>query len=87
MAFISKTVADELSAKGRVRSHTDLLCYESGRAVADSAPTPVLRTTENLVAFLKATPSIAYFAGGSGRNFRSFRTAADCQSLKMVQTS
>jgi len=35
-----------------------------GIAVADNAPTPVLKTTEEFVAFLKATPSIAYTSSG-----------------------
>jgi molybdate transport system substrate-binding protein len=66
LAFVSKAVADELAAKGRVRSHTDLLQSESGLAIADDAPAPVMKSTEDFVAFLRATPSIAYFAGGSG---------------------
>ncbi len=66
LAFISRAVADELAATGRVKSYTELLRSESGVAVADDAPTPVLKTTEDFVAFLRATPSIAYFAAGSG---------------------
>ena len=66
LAIISKAAADELATRGIVQSHTDLLRSASGVAVADTAPAPVLNTTEDFVAFLKATPSIAYFAGGSG---------------------
>ena len=66
LAIISKAAADELAKGGRVKLHTDLLRSSSGIAVADGAKLPPMNTTEDFVAFLKATPSIAYFAGGSG---------------------
>lgn len=74
VAIISRANAQQLAARGRVRSTTDLVQSELGLAVADGAPTPVLRGADDLVAFLKATPSIALFAGnaGSGAQLRQF---------------
>jgi len=55
---------EQLAAKGYVRSPTDLVLSVIGIAVGDSAPTPVMKTTEDFVAFMKATPSIAYTTSG-----------------------
>jgi molybdate transport system substrate-binding protein len=55
----------QLAAKGLVKSQTDLAVSLVGIAVADDAPAPVLNTQADLVAFLKATPSIAYPARGA----------------------
>ena len=47
-----------------MRSSTDLVLSVIGIAVADDAPLPAMKTTEDFVAFMKATPSIAYTVRG-----------------------
>lgn len=55
---------------GQVGPATDLVSSDVGIAVADDAKLPVLNTAGDLVAFLKATPSIAYSKrGASGLHF------------------
>jgi uncharacterized protein GlcG (DUF336 family) len=67
VTMISRAAAQQLAAKGLVKSQQDLVQSQVGIAVAEGAPTPVLRTPEDVVAFLKATPSIALFGiGASG---------------------
>jgi molybdate transport system substrate-binding protein len=65
MVILTKEGAQQLAAKGSVRSQTDLVVSLVGIAVADNAATPVMKTSDDLVAFLKATPSIAYTARGA----------------------
>ncbi len=73
VAIVSEAGAEELAGKGLVKSRLDLVESEIGIAVADNAPTPVLKTTEDFVAFLKSTPSIAYFGiSGSGKLLTQF---------------
>jgi polar amino acid transport system substrate-binding protein len=50
---------EQLVAKGLAKARMELATSTLGMAVAHDAPTPVLKTTEDLVAFLKAAPSIA----------------------------
>jgi molybdate transport system substrate-binding protein len=64
VAVLTKAAVEELAAKGYVRSSTDLVSSVIGIAVADEAPLPVMRTTDDFVAFLRATPSIAYTVRG-----------------------
>lgn len=64
VAVLTKAAVEELAAKGYVRSSTDLVSSVIGIAVADDAPPPVMRTTDDFVAFLRATPSIAYTVRG-----------------------
>ena len=64
IAILTKEAVQQLAAKGYVRSPTDLVLSVIGIAVGDSAPTPVMKTTEDFVAFMKTTPSIAYTASG-----------------------
>lgn len=68
VVVISKNAAQQYAAKGLVRAQYDLVQAEVGISVADNAPKPVLKTSEDLVAFLKATPSIAYFMPGASGN-------------------
>jgi hypothetical protein len=72
VTIISKAAADRLTEKGLVRSQVELAQSEVGIAVADDAPAPILKTEADLVAFLRATPSIAYFVGGSGTTLIQF---------------
>lgn len=74
VAIISRANAQQLAARGRVRSQADLVQSELGVAVPDGAPAPVLNTAEDFVAFLRTTKSIALFAGtaGSGGQVRQF---------------
>ena len=55
IAILTKEAVQQLAAKGYVRSPTDLVLSVIGIAVGDSAPTPVMKTTEDFVAFMKAT--------------------------------
>ena len=64
LAILTKEAVQQLAAKGLVRSSTDLVLSVIGIAVGDDAPLPVMKTTEDFVAFMKATPSIAYTARG-----------------------
>jgi molybdate transport system substrate-binding protein len=64
LAVLTKDAVRELAAKGQVRSSTDLVASVIGIAVADDAPLPVMRTTADFVAFMRATPSVAYTARG-----------------------
>ena len=64
VAILTKDAVQQLAAKGHVRSATDLVLSVIGIAVADGAPLPPMRTTADFVAFMKATPSIAYTARG-----------------------
>ena len=55
---------------GQVGPATDLVSSDVGIAVADGATLPTINTAADLVAFLKATPSIAYSKrGASGLHF------------------
>lgn len=73
VTVVNRAATQQLAAQGRVKSQAELVQSELGLAVADSAPTPVLKTTEDFIAFLKATPSIAYFGtGASGAVFTAF---------------
>lgn len=68
VTVISKAATQQLAARGLVKSQYDLVQADVGIAVADDAPKPVLKTSEDLVAFLKATQSIAYFMPGASGN-------------------
>ena len=60
IAIMTTAAIQELAAKGLVRMQRDLLVSEVGVAVAANARAPTLKTTADFVAFLRATPSIAY---------------------------
>jgi len=64
LAILTKEAVQQLAANGHVRSSTDLVLSVIGIAVADDAPLPAMKTTEDFVAFMKATPSIAYTVRG-----------------------
>jgi molybdate transport system substrate-binding protein len=64
LAVLTKDAVLELTAQGRVKASTDLVLSVIGIAVADDAPLPAMKTTADFVAFLRATPSIAYTARG-----------------------
>lgn len=65
VVILTQSAVQQMAAKGQVKSQIDLVQSEVGLAVADKAPTPVLKTTEDFIAFIKATPSIAYTASGA----------------------
>jgi molybdate transport system substrate-binding protein len=65
VAIMTKANIQPLTARGLVKSQVDVVQSELGIAVADGAPAPVLKTTDDLIAFLKATPSIGLFGGGA----------------------
>ena len=64
IAILTKEAVQQLAAKGHVRSSTDLVLSVIGIAVADDVPLPAMKTTEDFVAFMRATPSIAYTVRG-----------------------
>jgi molybdate transport system substrate-binding protein len=64
VVVLTREAVRELAARGTVRSPTDLVLSVIGIAVADGAPLPAMRTAEDFVAFMKATPSIAYTLRG-----------------------
>lgn len=64
LAVLTKDALVRLAASGRVRPPTDLVHSLIGIAVRDDAPLPVMSTTEDFVAFMRATPSIAYTLRG-----------------------
>jgi molybdate transport system substrate-binding protein len=64
LAILSKEAVQRLTASGDVSSSTDLVRSVIGVAVADDAPLPAMKTTADFVAFMKATPSIAYTLRG-----------------------
>jgi molybdate transport system substrate-binding protein len=64
LAILTKEAVQQLAAKGHVRSSTDLVLSMIGVAVGDDAPLPAMKTTDDFVAFMKATPSIAYTVRG-----------------------
>jgi molybdate transport system substrate-binding protein len=64
LAILTKDAVQQLAAKGQVRSSTDLVLSMIGIAVSDDAPLPAMKTTDDFVDFMKATPSIAYTVRG-----------------------
>lgn len=64
LAVLTKEAVQQLAANGRVHSSKDLVLSVIGVAVADDAPLPQMKTTADFVAFMKATPSIAYTVRG-----------------------
>jgi molybdate transport system substrate-binding protein len=64
LAILTQEAVQQLAAQGNVRSSTDLVLSVIGIAVADDAPLPAMATTADFVAFMKATPSIAYTVRG-----------------------
>ncbi len=64
VVITSAANAQQLAAKGLVKSQADVVVSVVGIAVADNAPTPAMKTEADLIAFLKATPSIAIYGGG-----------------------
>jgi molybdate transport system substrate-binding protein len=64
LAVLTKEAVQQLAARGYVRASTDLILSVIGIAVAEDAPLPAMKTTDDFVAFMKATPSIAYTARG-----------------------
>jgi molybdate transport system substrate-binding protein len=64
LAVLTKEAVQQLEASGHVRSSTDLVLSMIGIAVADDAQLPAMKTTEDFVAFVKSTPSIAYTLRG-----------------------
>ena len=64
IAILTQEALQRLAASGYVHSPTDLVRSVVGIAVGDDAPLPAMSTTEDFVAFMKATPSIAYTLRG-----------------------
>ena len=70
LVILTKEGMAGMARAGEVGPATDLVSSDVGIAVADEAPLPTINTAADLVAFLKATPSIAYSKrGASGAHF------------------
>ena len=65
VAIMTKSNVPALAAQGRIRSQVDVVQSELGIALADGVPLPPMKTTDDFIAFLKATPSIALFGSGA----------------------
>jgi molybdate transport system substrate-binding protein len=64
LAILTKDAVQRLVRSDDVRQSTDLVQSVIGIAVADDAPLPPMATAADFVAFLRATPSIAYTVRG-----------------------
>lgn len=58
----------DVAAKNRLQTQTDVAISNVAIAVADTAPAPVLKTSADVAAFLKATPSLARSTSLSGQH-------------------
>lgn len=71
LVILAKRAVETLASEGRVLAQRDLMISEEGIAVAESAPTPVIRTVDDFKAVVSAAPSIAVTSRGvSGLRFR-----------------
>lgn len=64
LVLIGKAGVDRLVKEGKAIKAVDLFVSEEGLAVADTAPTPVIRSIEDFKKLVAATPSIAVTARG-----------------------
>lgn len=64
VVILTHAAVEGLAAKGRVKSQADLIVSTVGIAFADGAKTPPMKNKEDFIAFLKATPSVAYSTQG-----------------------
>ena len=68
VAILTKEAVQALDKKGMVRTQRDLALSDVGIAIADGAPRPIMNSTEDFSSFLRATPSIGYTTGVSGKH-------------------
>ncbi len=64
LVLIGKAGVDRLVKEGKAIKAVDLFVSEEGLAVADTAPTPVIRSLEDFKKLVASTPSIAVTARG-----------------------
>lgn len=64
LVLIGKAGIDRLVKEGKAIKAVDLFVSEEGLAVADNAPTPVIRNIEDFKKLVAGTPSIAVTARG-----------------------
>ena len=64
LVLIGKGAIDRLVKDGKVAAVVDLFVSEEGLAVADTAPTPVIRNVDDFKTIVEAAPSIAITARG-----------------------
>ena len=73
VAMLTKANIQPLAASGRIRAQYDVVQSALGIAVPDGAPLPAMKTPEDLIAFIRSTPSIALFGtGASGAALMQF---------------
>ena len=64
LVLVGKGSIDRFVKEGKAIAATDLFVSEEGLAVADGAPTPVIRNLDDFKKLVSATPSIAITARG-----------------------
>ena len=64
VVILTHAAVEGLAAKGRVKSQADLILSTVGIAFAEGAKTPPMKSKDDFIAFLKATPSVAYSTQG-----------------------
>jgi len=70
LVILTKEAVAGLAKSDKVGAATDLVISDVGIAVAENAPRPVLNNADDLAAFLRMIPSIAYSSrGASGMYF------------------
>jgi molybdate transport system substrate-binding protein len=80
VVLLTKESVQQLSAVGQVADQADVAVALVAVAVADNAPTPILKTATDFRNFLLSTPSIAYTATGpSGIHMAMLLTRFDLQ--------
>lgn len=71
IVIFSKSAVQAMEKEGRILWSQDIVVSEEGLAVADNAPTPVIRNVEDFKKVVSAAPSIAVTTRGvSGQRFR-----------------
>jgi molybdate transport system substrate-binding protein len=68
VAVLTKESIQQLAAKGLIKVQVDLAMSDVAIALADQAPTPVLRTPDDLVKLLRELPTLGYTTGASGQH-------------------
>jgi molybdate transport system substrate-binding protein len=68
VAVLTKKAVRALARQGMVRTQKDFARSDVGIAIADGAPRPVMKSTEDFSSFLQTTPSIGYTTGASGKH-------------------
>jgi molybdate transport system substrate-binding protein len=69
LVLLTIEAIDQLPLRDRLSSPTTLVASPIGLAVSDNAVLPVLKSNEDLIEYLKRTPSVAYTSKGASGAF------------------